>query len=728
MIFKGELSNFQPPNLLQFLDYLGKEGVLTIVNQGEVLSISLADGMVADAHSNRSDKKVLRTLLIRRFIDKDQFKLIDNAVKETGMPLRHVLAHFELVSILSHNDIFLDGVREATWQFFLCDTGQFNFNSIIISEITFLRSLEQQNLAPVEREMIQQQLNCQNLSMEISAQVDEWRETVRSLRSLDRVLTVTSLGLAAKLVDPIERVVQALTDGHKTIARIIELSPFSSYRTLNVIERFVDRGWVVFKEDKPQESHRALPAGPPPLFFAFKRSFKKIHTASDSNEKMVELLAFCKDNFDQTLALVVEQGLITRIKGFYKDAQRQLQRIDVAGVHFDLKEDPVFSWVYQSGRPFIGQVFISDLTTSISHLPLEGECAVILLEKKDKLSVLVYVVSRQKMGGLGPFHYLELLSWLVNPIKGDPCAATWPPPRIIEGPAKESPYAPSPESSPQDRAELIVKAVEDIFPVPNVAGQMINLLSDPNASADELARTLSYDQSLVARLIKVSNSSLYGSSREIKTLRAAVIRLGNQIIKSLVWVSSIRGLFPAGASPNGILGQALWRHAKECGLASRRVAQAVRYGDPEEAFVNGLLHDMGKLLITIYMPEEFRAALKKQNTAKMRGYEAEREVLGFDHMIVGEMVMKKWNMPESLTACVRYHHHPKNISDFSVLSSIICCGDYLGHTQGSRSDLTPIDDVISIESALEILNLDENKMNMLAMTVADDFQHTDVLD
>ncbi|MBF0475060.1 MAG: HDOD domain-containing protein [Deltaproteobacteria bacterium] len=728
MIFKGELSSFQPPSLLQFLDYLGKEGVLTVVNQGEVLSISLADGMVADAQSNRADMKVLRTLLVRRFIDKDQLKLINNAVKETGMPLRHILAHFELISILSHNDIFLDGIREATWQFFLCDTGQFNFNGMSISEITFLRSLDQQNLAPVEREMIRRQLNCQNLSMEISAQVDEWRETVRSLRSLDRVITVTSLGVAAKLVDPLERVVRALADGDKTITRIVELSPFCSYPTLNAIERFIDRGWVVFKEDKLQETQRALPTGPPPLFFAFKRSFKKIYTAPESNEKMAELLAFCKDNFDQTLALVVERGVVTRIKGFYKDAQRQLQRVDVAGVHFDLKEDPVFSWVYQSGRSFIGQAFISDLATGITHLPLEGECAVILLEKNDKLSVLVYVVSRRKMGGLGPLHYLELLSWLVNPIKGDPSAAAWSPPRIIEKPDELEPGPAGSEPSPQDRVELIVKAVEDIPPVPHVAGQMINLLSDPNASAEDLARTLSYDQSLVARLIKVSNSSLYGSNREIKTLRAAVIRLGNQIIKSLVWVSSIRGLFPAGASPNGILGQSLWRHAKECGLASRRVAQAVRYDDPEEAFVNGLVHDMGKLLISIYMPEEFRAALKKQNTAKIRGYEAEREVLGFDHMMVGELVMKKWNMPESLTACVGHHHHPEKSNNFNLISSIICCGDYLSHTQGSRSDLTPIDDVISIESAIEILNLDDNKMNMLAMTVADDFQHIDALD
>ena len=116
------------------------------------------------------------------------------------------------------------------------------------------------------------------------------------------------------------------------------------------------------------------------------------------------------------------------------------------------------------------------------------------------------------------------------------------------------------------------------------------MLSDPEISLEDVEAVIAKDQALVARIIKVSNSALYGGLQQVASLRQALARLGAKTSKSLVLAASARGYFVKQHQGVQVYGRMLWQHAVECGIAARRVAAAVAYEDPEQAFISGILH------------------------------------------------------------------------------------------------------------------------------------------
>jgi HD-like signal output (HDOD) protein len=157
------------------------------------------------------------------------------------------------------------------------------------------------------------------------------------------------------------------------------------------------------------------------------------------------------------------------------------------------------------------------------------------------------------------------------------------------------------------------------------------------------------------------------------------------------------------------------------------VAELVGYDDPEEAFVGGVLHDIGKLVILLNLPEEFRLIRKKRASTRGSSAAAERSVLGFDHTQVGELLLEKWQMPDSLRACVRCHHHPQETIVYKTLAYIIGCGDYLSHTLGSQPDALQAGASIDINQILSQLNLTEGPMQVIQEEIVELFSQSDIL-
>ncbi len=209
------------------------------------------------------------------------------------------------------------------------------------------------------------------------------------------------------------------------------------------------------------------------------------------------------------------------------------------------------------------------------------------------------------------------------------------------------------ESQPQ-LLDKIVATLGELPTSPAVVSTVMGLTADLNTEINELTRVLSGDPALTAKVLRLSNSPFYGRARTVGSLNEAVMILGFHTIRSLVVASSTYSLFRKGKSEKH--GETLWAHSLGTGLAARIVAKHVRHPNVEEAFIVGLLHDIGKLILLQKMPSEYKDVISTVETTPVGFAEAERTALGFDHCQLGSIVLSRWNFPESLCDAVACHH------------------------------------------------------------------------
>ena len=139
--------------------------------------------------------------------------------------------------------------------------------------------------------------------------------------------------------------------------------------------------------------------------------------------------------------------------------------------------------------------------------------------------------------------------------------------------------------------ELIAN-LGDLPPLPQVAAQVLRLATDPDSTTDELQRVIATDQALTAQILKIANSAMFGMVREVRTLTQAIMTLGFSTIKSVVIASSAKNLYSRGGT--GLQERLLWEHALVAALSARAYARGFRSPRMEEAFLGGLMHDIGK--------------------------------------------------------------------------------------------------------------------------------------
>lgn len=263
--------------------------------------------------------------------------------------------------------------------------------------------------------------------------------------------------------------------------------------------------------------------------------------------------------------------------------------------------------------------------------------------------------------------------------------------------------------------------------MPNVVARILSLLADADCDMNRVTEALSHDPALVARLIKVSSSSLYGGYQATGSVNQAIVRLGTRTTRSVVVAASTRSLFPGDNTRQGLLGRALWEHSVRTGLAARRVAEFTRRAHSDEAFAAGVLHDIGKVIILLNEPEKYAEAHKRLEAGASDSVYVERELLGFDHCLVGDRLLENWGMPGDLRAAARWHHEPAGAEEQRALVEVVACGDLLSHSLGGASDAGGrLGD--RLDEACEALGLDDNARSDLMELLWQDLEQSDLLD
>jgi putative nucleotidyltransferase with HDIG domain len=209
-----------------------------------------------------------------------------------------------------------------------------------------------------------------------------------------------------------------------------------------------------------------------------------------------------------------------------------------------------------------------------------------------------------------------------------------------------------------------------------------------------VVKLIAEDKSLAARCLRLANSPLFGSSREIESVQAAVVALGLDRIQQVAASCSLLKLMPdvsLGVNPS-----IFWAHSMACALIAREIATRIGYADTAKAYVAGLLHDIGLLAILWISPHEFRRSYEHARCKRIPLHQAEQEVLGISHCDSGKIIARSWRLPGDITEVVATHHSPAESLSDHVLPSIVAISDMLcrfggigyGYTEESHTHFT----------------------------------------
>ena len=211
-----------------------------------------------------------------------------------------------------------------------------------------------------------------------------------------------------------------------------------------------------------------------------------------------------------------------------------------------------------------------------------------------------------------------------------------------------------------DPAQQLADKISEISSLPDTATRIIQAVQDPNSGAHDLMKVLQADPSLTARVLRTINSAAYGLSERVTDLQKAISYLGFNQIRNLALTASISEIFKDGKQIGPYTRSTLWRHMVGVAIAARMVSRRLELPNPEESFLAGLLHDVGIILIDQYAHPKFvtvMMSLERGPADQTPSLVAtERELLGFDHTQIGELLAKSWRFPDALVAAIRYHH------------------------------------------------------------------------
>jgi len=197
----------------------------------------------------------------------------------------------------------------------------------------------------------------------------------------------------------------------------------------------------------------------------------------------------------------------------------------------------------------------------------------------------------------------------------------------------------------------LVSKIKMLPPMDVVVQKLLILVQDQEVSASEVSRALSSDPALASKVLALVNSAMYGFSNKISTINQAVAIIGNKSISNLVLSLSAIDIFKNYDGP--IAMKSFWHHSISTAAASQIIATRVQYPIPEDAFVAGLLHDLGQLVLSMFAPDAYKKAVDQGYSVLV---DSEAELLGVNHAVVGALLLEHWKIPHHIVEVVEQHH------------------------------------------------------------------------
>lgn len=238
-------------------------------------------------------------------------------------------------------------------------------------------------------------------------------------------------------------------------------------------------------------------------------------------------------------------------------------------------------------------------------------------------------------------------------------------------------------STPPISVKKFVEDTNDLPVMPAPILRVMHLAGEPTSSASQLAEAICAEPALAGRVLRFANSAYYGMAGQVTTIQGGVVLLGIKTVRNLAMVAASHCWFGEGAE--AAAHKESWDHAIGVAAAANALAALKCPELANEAFCSGLLHDIGKLVLSVRLGDTHEVIVQRAAEQKMTPYEAETSVLGFNHAELGFELGKKWNLPERLLQTIRYHHEPNSLDPTSQLVDIVHIADVLYWTSLTAS-------------------------------------------
>lgn len=257
-----------------------------------------------------------------------------------------------------------------------------------------------------------------------------------------------------------------------------------------------------------------------------------------------------------------------------------------------------------------------------------------------------------------------------------------------------------------------VKSIEELPSFPATHAEILKLAKGKKASSQDIAEKIQLDPGLLATVFKLVNSSYYGFGRKIDSLNLAVTLLGLEEVANLVMAAQVfdkLGHYDGGA---GIDLHEFWKHSVGTAFIAREIAKHLKV-ESDSAFLSGMLHDLGKIVLDRYFSEYYAEVVRTVQQDGVSIYEAEKAVLSVSHAEIGGQLAREWKLADPFYASMVHHHCPQNAQTNTSLVCLIHLADVLCKQMGYGSggdDILPEFDAL----ALETFSLDETRIGELA--------------
>lgn len=256
-------------------------------------------------------------------------------------------------------------------------------------------------------------------------------------------------------------------------------------------------------------------------------------------------------------------------------------------------------------------------------------------------------------------------------------------------------------------AEILVNKAGQVYSLPMVYVQLSKVIDDPYCDLEDVAKIISEDAGICVRLLKIANSSMYNFPSKIETISRAITIIGTKQLRDLVLATCVIDMFKDISNDLVDMGS-FWRHSIATGITARVIATYQRENNVERFYLMGLLHDLGRLLMFSEIPDQAKEVIESSVKNKQLIYQTEHELLGFDHSDVALLLLKSWQLPQSIVTAVGYHHKPSQAVEYKNETAVIHLSDIISNSLqlGSSGEryVVPLSDeawqIINIKASL----------------------------
>lgn len=263
--------------------------------------------------------------------------------------------------------------------------------------------------------------------------------------------------------------------------------------------------------------------------------------------------------------------------------------------------------------------------------------------------------------------------------------------------------------------EKLLKSLKDLPPMPQVVFKAKEIMTNPASDLKQLSKVIQTDMSIVSKILRMANSSYYGLPGKVSSVDHATVLLGQNTLAEVITLAGISGLLESALQGYDLESGDLWRHSMAVAFGSKILAERKKPELINDAFIAGLLHDAGKIILDKPVLERKELFDSFMEDGQQTFLNAETEILGFDHSEIASEMCIRWNIPESISLAIKYHHYPSR-SNGDELAYILHIADYIATLSGIGIGT---DDILyEVEGgALDFLNFTQKEISELVLEV-----------